>query len=111
MHLSIDCGESGDSCIKLAAICTIILGRVEAAQSNESIIDINNHADTTVLGSNCLPIHNFEILVDVSGRNTSVVGVEFPTIYGATEYDHQISGQVYMLVYHQAMNFTRLEKT
>ena len=30
-------------------------------------MDIDNHAYRTVLGSSCLPIHDFEISVDVSG--------------------------------------------
>ena len=50
---SIYCGESFGGCIKLAAIFTIKVGRVQAAttlQSNELTIKINNHAETTMLG-------------------------------------------------------------
>ena len=63
-------GKSVDSCIKLASIHTIKVGGFEAAtfsQSNDFTTDINNHADTTVLGLNLLSIHYFEISVDVSG--------------------------------------------
>ena len=89
------------------AILNIKVGRVEAAtslQSNESITDINNNADTTVLGSNLLTIHYFERLVDVSGWDASAGSVECPTISGAISYDHTSSGQVYMLVFHQAIH-------
>ena len=58
----INCGESVDSCIKLAAIITIKVLIVEASTSskiNESTMDIYKHADTTVLGSNFLPVHDF----------------------------------------------------
>ena len=57
-----------------------------------------------VLGSNFLPIHDFERLVDVSGWDGSAGSVECPTISGSTVYDHPISGKVYMLVYHQAIH-------
>ena len=59
---------------------------------------INNHAYMTVLGSNCLPVHDFEIWVDVSGWDLSAGSVKCPTISGAIEYDHPIIDQVYMLV-------------
>ena len=72
-------------------------------------MDINNHADTTMLGSNCLSLHNFEILVDVSVLETSSGSVEWCTISGAISYDHPISGKVYMLVYHQVIHCPRLE--
>ena len=73
-HRSIDCGEMVDSFISVAEICSIKVGRVETArssQSNESNMEINNHADTKVLGSNFLPVHDFGILVDVYGWDAS----------------------------------------
>ena len=67
---SINCGESVDSCIKVESICNIKVVRVDAStssQSNESTLEIDNHTYTTVLDPNWLPVHYFEILVDVSG--------------------------------------------
>ena len=58
----------------MAAIPTIKVGRVQSAtslQSNESAMGIDNHTDTTVIGSNCVPIHDFGISVDVSGWEAS----------------------------------------
>ena len=43
-------------------------------------------------------------MVYVSGWDGSDGSVECPTIYGDIEYDHPISGTVYMLVYHQAIH-------
>ena len=57
---------------------------------------IDNHADTTVLGSNFLIINYFGRSVDVSG--SSIVTVECPTISVEISHDHPTSGQVYMLV-------------
>ena len=71
-------------------------------------MEIDNYEDTAVLGANCLPIHDFGILADVSGRDASAGSVECPTISGAIAYHHQISEQVYMLVYHQAIHCPRL---
>ena len=67
-------------------------------------MEIDNHVGTTVLGSNFLPIHDFEISVDVSGWDASDGGVECPTISGAIAYDQTISGKVYMFVYNQAIH-------
>ena len=95
----------------MAEICTIKLERVEAAtssQSNESTMDINNHPDTAVLGSDCLPVHDLEILVDVPVCDASSGSVKCPTISGAIAYYHPISGQVYVLVYYQAIRCPRL---
>ena len=79
--------------------CTIKVGRVEEStlsQSHEFTMEINNHADTTALGSNCLPVHDFDKLVYVSVWDASAGNVECPTISGATEYEYPISGQVHM---------------
>ena len=95
----------------MAKICTIKVGRIQSAtslQSNEYSMEINNHADTRLLGSNFLPIHYFGRLVDVSGWDVSAGSVEGPTISGAIAYDHLISGQVYMLVYHKSIHCPRL---
>ena len=72
-------------------------------------MEIDNHADTTVLGRNCLSIHDYNRPVDVSGWDASQGSVECPTISGAVAYDHPITGQVYILVYHQAIHCKSLE--
>ena len=72
-------------------------------------MDINNHADTMMLGSNCLPNHDFEILVDVSRWDVSAGCVGCPIISGTIAYDHPISGQVYMVVYHEAIHYPKLK--
>ena len=55
-------------------IRTIKVGRVQSATSlhnNESDMEIDNNADTPVLGSNLLPIHDFGRSVDVYGWDSS----------------------------------------
>ena len=63
----------------MAAIRTIKVEKFQAAtylQSNDSTMEIDDHADTTVLGSNFLPIHDFGRLVGVSGWDASAGSVE-----------------------------------
>ena len=108
---SIDCREWVGGCNKVVAICTFKVGRVQSVtslQSKRSNVEIDNHADTTVLGSNCLPIHDFGRLVDVSGWDASSGSVSCPKISGNIAYVHLTSVQVYMLVYHQAIHFPRI---
>ena len=71
-------------------------------------MEINNHADTTVLGANFLPIHDLGRSVDVSDWENSDGSVECPTTSGAIAYDHPISEQVYKLVYYKAIHCPRL---
>ena len=46
--------------------------------------------------------------MDVSGWDVCAGSVECTTISGVIAYYHPISGKVYMLVYHQAIQCTRL---
>ena len=92
----------------MSAISTFKVGRVHLAtslQSNESAMEIDNHTYTTVLGSNCLPIHGFGRLVDVSEWDASAGSVEYPTIFGAILYDHPTSGKFYIPSGHPLPNF------
>ena len=57
----------------------------------------------TGLVSNFLPVYDSERPVDVSRWYTSAGRVECTTISGAIAYEHLISEQVYMLVYHQVV--------
>ena len=84
----------GGSCkVSLAAIRTVKIGRrivsaISPQINNISTMEIDNHADTTVLGRNCLPIQDYNRPVDVSGWDESQGSVECPTISGAVAYDH-----------------------
>ena len=85
----------------MVVICNIEVGRFEAPTSskiNESTIEIDDHIDTTVLGSDCLPVHDFERSVDVSEWEASAEIVECPTFSRTIEYDYPISGKVCIFV-------------
>ena len=87
----------------MAAIFTTKIGQIEAAtysQINYSTMEIDNHADTTALGSNFLHVHYFDRLLDISGWDVRYGSVEFTTISGYIAYDRPISGKFYLSVYH-----------
>jgi len=66
-------------------------------------MDLNTHADNTVLGDCCLLIHDTGRMVDVSGFSSALGSIELPIVLGAVTYDHPITGKVYILVFHQAI--------
>ena len=89
----------------MAAIDTNRIDLIDAATSSRnkslSTIKFDNHAAIILLGINCLPVHDFSRIVDVSGYNPKSRSVECPTISGDVAYDHIINAQLYMLVYRQ----------
>ena len=72
-------------------------------QNSESRMELDTHADTTVLGRNCLLIQDFNKTVSVTGWDASAGATECRTVSGVVAYDHPVTGQTYMLVFHQAI--------
>ena len=66
-------------------------------------MELDTHADTTVLGRHCLLIQDFNKTVSVTGWNASDGATECRTVSGVVAYDHPVTGQAYMLVFHQAI--------
>ena len=67
------------------------------------------HANTTVLGRNCLLIQDFDKTVSVTGWDASAGATECRTVSGVVAYDHPVTGQAYMLVFHQAINLESMD--
>ena len=107
MPLLSDPGGSFISCKAIAAVRTVKINIAQlTAQSphlSESTMDLNTHADNTVLGDCCLLIHDTGWMVDVSGFSSALGSIELPIVLGAVTYDHPITGKVYILVFHQAI--------
>jgi len=72
-------------------------------------MDLDTHADNTVLGGSCLLIHDTGWKVDVSGFSSVLGSIELPIISGAIAYDHPITGKVYILVFHQTIYCRQME--
>ncbi len=66
-------------------------------------MDLDTHADNTILGGTCLLIHDTGQKVDVSGFSAALGLMELPIISGVFAYDHPITGKVYILVFHQTI--------
>ena len=66
-------------------------------------MDLDTHADNTVLGNSCILIHDTGRKVDVSGFSTAFGLIELPIIMGAVAYNHLTTSKVYILVFHQTV--------
>ena len=97
--------------MSVATVRSVKLGRIAALtlQNNESWMELDTHADTTVLGRSCLLIQDFDKNVSLSGWNASVGSTECPTVTGVVAYDHPYTGITYMLVWHQAIYLDSME--
>ena len=81
---------------QLVALTTSSLGL-------ESLMQLDTHADTTVLGRHCLVVQDFNLPVGVPGWDSTLRTIECPTITGVVAYDHPTTGKTYMLVFNQAI--------
>ena len=96
----------------VAAVRSVKIGRIAAStslQQVESWMELDTHADTTVLGKSCLIVQDFNKTVSVTGWNASAGSTECPTVTGVVAYDHPYTGITYMLVWHQAIHLATME--
>ena len=92
--------------MSVAVVRSIKIGRIVAStclHNQESRMEFDTHADTTVLGRHCLLIQDFNKTVSVTGWDASAGATECRTVSGVVAYDHPVTGQAYMLVFHQAI--------
>ncbi len=82
----------------------------ESPHGVESFVDLDTHADNTVLGGSCLLIHDTGCRVDVSGFAAALGSIELPVVTAAVAYDYPITGKVYILVFYQAIHCHSMEK-
>ena len=67
----------------------------------ESLLDLDSHADTCVLGANALVIQDHGRPLNVLSYDQSLGDRTYKTVSGVIGYDHPITGQTYHLVIHQ----------
>ena len=72
-------------------------------------MDIDNHADTCVVGCNCHIFQTFDRHVDVTGYDPGK-GKEsdVDVVSAAIAYDHPLTGEVFILIIHQAISIPSL---
>ena len=62
-----------------------------------------------MLGQNCLLIQDFDKTVAVTGWDSLAGATKCWTVSGVVAYDHPVTGQAYMLVFHQAIYLESME--
>jgi hypothetical protein len=75
----------------------------------ETSLGIDSHADTTVLGDGALIIQSYDRPVEVVGYDPQQGLQTFETVSGILAFDHPRDGQVYHLVFHQAIHMPQLD--
>jgi hypothetical protein len=75
----------------------------------ESSLELDSHANTTVLGAGALIIQSYDRPVEVVGYDPQQSLQMFETVSGVLAFDHPRDGQVYHLEFHQAFHMPQLD--
>jgi hypothetical protein len=75
----------------------------------EMSLELDSHADTTVLGAGALIIQSYDQPVEVVGYDPQQGLQTFEMVSGVLAFDHPWDGQVYHLVFHQAIHMPQLD--
>ena len=67
----------------------------------ETTLELDSHADTSVLGGGALIVADFNEPNSVQGYDLSLVTKNYKTITGAVGYCDPVSGSIYHLMIHQ----------
>jgi hypothetical protein len=75
----------------------------------ETSLELDSHADTTVLGAGALIIQSYDQPVEVIGYDPQQGLQTFDMVSGVLAFDHSQDRQVYHLVFHQAIHMPQLD--
>ena len=75
----------------------------------DTTLELDSHADTSVLGGGALVVADFNEPVNVQGYDPLLGTKTYRTITGAVGYFDPVSGSVYHLVIHQAIYIPGLD--
>ena len=75
----------------------------------ETTLELDSHADTCVLGRDALIVSNYDRPVEVEGYDRALGTKRYDTVSGALAYDHPQTGEVLLLVLHQAIHIPHLD--
>ena len=86
------------------------IAQVVAGFDQDGRTEMDSHADTCVVGKQCLVFHDFDRPVNVSGFDTSLGTVKNRSVVSAAlAYDDPETGEVIMLVVHQAIHIPTMD--
>jgi hypothetical protein len=72
-------------------------------------LELDSHADTCVLGKDCLVILDYDRPVQVVGYDPALGAKTYQTISGVVAHDDPVTGEVIHLVIHQAIHIPHLD--
>jgi hypothetical protein len=72
-------------------------------------VELDSHADTTVLGAGALIVQSYNWPVEVVGYDSQQGLQTFKTVSSILAFDHPKDGQVYHLVFHQAIHMPQFD--
>jgi hypothetical protein len=75
----------------------------------ETSLELDSHADMTVLGAGALIMQSYDQPVEVVGYDPQQGSQTFETVSGILAFDHPRDGQVYHLVFHQTIHMPQLD--
>jgi hypothetical protein len=75
----------------------------------ETSLELDSHADTTILGAGALIIQSYDQPVEVVGYDLQQCLQVFEAVSGILAFDHPWDGRVYHLVFHQAIHIPQLD--
>jgi hypothetical protein len=75
----------------------------------ETSLELDSYADMTVLRAGALIIQSYDQPVEVVGYDPQQGLQTFETVSGVFAFDHPQDGQVYHLVFHQAIHMPQLD--
>ena len=78
-------------------------------KSKETSLELDSHADTCCIGKHAFVFRDYDRPVSVYGYDSSLGSKEYRTVSAALGYTHPVTGQVYHLVVHQAIEIPHLD--
>ena len=79
------------------------------SNNKETSLELDLHADTCCVGKEALVIYDYDRPVTVSGYDPQLGSRDFKKVSTVLEYTHPLTGQIYNLVIHQAIQILNLE--
>ena len=93
-----------NSSIRRTAQCRVSRVRNDSSSVVYDNLELDSHADTIVLGSNCVIMSHTGRECDVSPFTEAYKSISnMPIVSGATAYTCQETGDTYILVFHEAL--------
>ena len=77
--------------------------------NKENSLELDSHADTCCVGKDALVIYDYDRPVTVSGYDPQLGSRDFKTVSAVLEYTNPLTGQIYHLVIHQAIQIPNLD--